>query len=209
MATKRYDCVGFLSESFPQSPSGRSWCARKHARLRAPRVSCPAEEGLARGPHEVADAMSARTRIQIVTKSAASETPPITFGTTPPDNTFPRTSEHRRFPRDGDGGQEDHPPPDWTLLPDQTTVCIFEALEVFGLPPDNSQQKDRDDLSRCVIEVHNAALWISGAYGIAFSRELSFRPTNSGLLIIVAIVVGGALAWILRDISAALERFRR
>ncbi|MFF4427052.1 hypothetical protein ACFY04_41005 [Streptomyces sp. NPDC001549] len=55
--------------------------------------------------------------------------------------------------------------------------------------------------------VRASALWVSGAYGIALAGALSIG--GIGVHILAAVLIGGVFAWILHDIAAVIERWRR
>lgn len=57
--------------------------------------------------------------------------------------------------------------------------------------------------------VQSAAVWIAGAYGIALAHGRGFRVVDAGHLVLVAVIIGGPLAWVLRDVDAVVERNRR
>ncbi|MCX5061399.1 hypothetical protein OOK12_31050 [Streptomyces sp. NBC_00452] len=56
--------------------------------------------------------------------------------------------------------------------------------------------------------VQATAVWVSGAYGVALSSAGSSWDARPRY-IIAALIIGGPLAWILRDITAVIERWRR
>jgi hypothetical protein len=56
--------------------------------------------------------------------------------------------------------------------------------------------------------VQSAAVWISGAYGIALARATVEPLTGEGRFVIAAVILGGPLAWLFRDLAAAVERAR-
>jgi hypothetical protein len=57
--------------------------------------------------------------------------------------------------------------------------------------------------------VQSAVLWIAGAYGIAFFGEGQGLPGGEGQFVLAAMILGGPVAWILKDLAAVIERARR
>lgn len=57
--------------------------------------------------------------------------------------------------------------------------------------------------------VQGAALWISGAYGIALVHTSSVAQGAASRYVIAALLIGGTFAWVARDLAAAVERWRR
>jgi hypothetical protein len=57
--------------------------------------------------------------------------------------------------------------------------------------------------------VQSAALWVAGAYGIALVHGRGFRAVDDGHLVLASVIIGGPLAWVLRDLTAVVERSRR
>jgi hypothetical protein len=63
--------------------------------------------------------------------------------------------------------------------------------------------------------LQGAALWISGLYGIALAGSLpeasgqaTVQPTSRSLYVFSALVIGGLVAWTIRDLTAAIARSR-
>ena len=57
--------------------------------------------------------------------------------------------------------------------------------------------------------VQGAALWISGAYGIALVHTSSAAHGSASRYVFAALLLGGTIAWVARDLAAAVERWRR
>jgi hypothetical protein len=57
--------------------------------------------------------------------------------------------------------------------------------------------------------VQGAALWLAGLYGILLTRVVDVARDAEATYILAALVVGGPLAWLIRDATAAVERLRR
>jgi hypothetical protein len=57
--------------------------------------------------------------------------------------------------------------------------------------------------------VQGSALWVSGAYGIGLVHAANFPSKNEPRYVLAALVLGGAFAWVARDLAAVLERSRR
>jgi hypothetical protein len=57
--------------------------------------------------------------------------------------------------------------------------------------------------------VQSAALWIAGAYGIALVETADISEDADSLYMLAALLIGGMIAWSVRDLAAVLERARR
>jgi hypothetical protein len=57
--------------------------------------------------------------------------------------------------------------------------------------------------------VQGAALWISGAYGIALIHASKVDDGAEARYVLAALLLGGMIAWIARDVVALVERARR
>lgn len=57
--------------------------------------------------------------------------------------------------------------------------------------------------------VQGTAVWLSGAFGIALSSTATSQSAVQPRHILAALIIGGPLAWILRDVAAVIERWRR
>jgi hypothetical protein len=57
--------------------------------------------------------------------------------------------------------------------------------------------------------VQSAALWIAGAYGIALEQTADVAKGAGALYVLAALLIGGMIAWSVRDLAAVLERARR
>lgn len=57
--------------------------------------------------------------------------------------------------------------------------------------------------------VQSTALALSGVYGIIFAGNAAGDHDSRPAYILVALVGGGALSWVIRDVSAIIERWRR
>ncbi len=57
--------------------------------------------------------------------------------------------------------------------------------------------------------LQTGTLWIAGAWGIAFATAGERSAAAEGRLIVAAVILGGPLAWTLRDLAALIERARR
>lgn len=57
--------------------------------------------------------------------------------------------------------------------------------------------------------VQSAALWVAGVYGIALEQTADISEDAGSLFVLAALLVGGMIAWTVRDLSAVIERARR
>jgi hypothetical protein len=57
--------------------------------------------------------------------------------------------------------------------------------------------------------VQGASLWIAGLLGIILTQASSGDDNSEVRLVLAALLIGGPFAWISRDVSAVLERWRR
>jgi hypothetical protein len=57
--------------------------------------------------------------------------------------------------------------------------------------------------------VQGAALWLAGLYGILLTRVVDVARDAEATYILAALLVGGPLAWLIRDATAVVERLRR
>jgi hypothetical protein len=56
--------------------------------------------------------------------------------------------------------------------------------------------------------VQSAALWVAGAYGILASFAGGLDGANQARYLFAALIIGGPIAWVIRDFTATLERTR-
>jgi hypothetical protein len=56
--------------------------------------------------------------------------------------------------------------------------------------------------------VQAAALWVAGAYGIVASFAGGLDGANQARYLFAALILGGPIAWVIRDLTATLERIR-
>lgn len=56
--------------------------------------------------------------------------------------------------------------------------------------------------------VQGSALWVSGVYGIGLTYAADFPSQTETRYVLAALVLGGAFAWVVRDVAAVLERSR-
>jgi len=57
--------------------------------------------------------------------------------------------------------------------------------------------------------LQGAALWIAGAFGLLFGSASAVDDGAEARYVLAAILLGGSIAWIVRDIVAVVERARR
>jgi len=57
--------------------------------------------------------------------------------------------------------------------------------------------------------VQGAAVWIAGASGVVLARLLPPGSGSEARYVLAALLIGGILAWVTRDLTATLERSRR
>jgi hypothetical protein len=57
--------------------------------------------------------------------------------------------------------------------------------------------------------VQSAAVALAGLYGVALTEASEIPPDHDGRFVLAAVVLGGVLAWVVRDVAAVLERWRR
>lgn len=57
--------------------------------------------------------------------------------------------------------------------------------------------------------VQGAALWIAGLYGIFVANAADVSSASEPRYVLAALLLGGPIAWVLRDLAAAVERARR
>jgi hypothetical protein len=57
--------------------------------------------------------------------------------------------------------------------------------------------------------VRSTAVLVSGLLGLALARFADLDPSAIGAYVLAALLLGGFLAWFLRDVTAVVERWRR
>ena len=57
--------------------------------------------------------------------------------------------------------------------------------------------------------IQGAAVWIAGAYGIGLTHAAQLPNNAEPREVLAALMIGGPIAWIARDLSALIERLRR
>lgn len=94
------------------------------------------------------------------------------------------------------------PRPEVTSPDDTKEVEFLQALRT-GV--DQLQITLRDSWRRYV---QGAAIWISGLCGLGLVYTPHFTPAERARDVLAALVLGGTIAWILRDLTAFVERAR-
>jgi hypothetical protein len=57
--------------------------------------------------------------------------------------------------------------------------------------------------------IQGAAVWVSGAYGIALTHAAHLASKSEPHYVLGALLLGGFFAWTIRDVTAVIERLRR
>lgn len=82
------------------------------------------------------------------------------------------------------------------------SILLVQAIR-SGL---DTMQVDVGEGWRAYVRV--TAVWISGVVGLAFADLTASDTLDSGVLALTALVIGGFFAWVFRDLSAVVERWR-
>jgi hypothetical protein len=56
--------------------------------------------------------------------------------------------------------------------------------------------------------VQGAAIWIAGLFGVALIQSNAFTHVAGGVYMVSSLVLGGPIAWVIRDLAAAAEHAR-
>ena len=97
-----------------------------------------------------------------------------------------------------------HPP---ELPRDQDT-------ELLGVPEAQQLRLSLDDLQTTLTQrwrsiVQGAVVWMAGAYGVLNSFAGGLSGTNQARYLLAALLLGGPIAWTIRDLTVVIERFRQ
>jgi hypothetical protein len=57
-------------------------------------------------------------------------------------------------------------------------------------------------------QLQAAGVWMSGLFGVLLTQAGGIRVQSQPRYLFVALLLGGPLSWVVRDLSAALERLR-
>jgi len=99
-------------------------------------------------------------------------------------------------------------PDDDTSLPptDDERAAEFQLAQRIRLGVDRLQISLTDQWRRTV---QGAALWIAGLYGIGLVHAAGHPEEAEASYVLAALLLGGPIAWIVRDFAALVERARR
>jgi hypothetical protein len=99
-------------------------------------------------------------------------------------------------------------------LPYQPEPTANQETELLGSHEAQYLRLALDDLQTMLTQrwrqiVQSAAVWVAGAYGVATTFAGGLSGTNQARYLLAALVLGGPIAWAIRDLTAVLGRLRQ
>jgi hypothetical protein len=99
------------------------------------------------------------------------------------------------------------------LPPAASALPSDEDTELLGSQEAQQLRLSLDNLQTTLTQVwrgiiQGAVVWIAGAYGVLASFAGGLSATNQARYLLAALILGGPIAWAIRDLTAVLGRLR-